>query len=96
MPLHVMAKAAPFLILEIFEKGLKTPLWTSVWQLLFTGDYFFYVDSHDCTKNFFGTSTNSATQGGGGHPIPASFRRGGILFYRDGGGMGWECVGVGC
>ena len=35
MPLHAMAKAAAFLLLEIFEKGWEPPVWNSVWQLLF-------------------------------------------------------------
>ena len=42
MPLHAMAKAAAFLVLDIFEKGLEPPLWNSVWQLLFAGDLFFF------------------------------------------------------
>ena len=49
-----MAKAAAFLPLEIFEKGLEPPLWNSVWQLLFAGDcFFFHVGSHNCTKICF-------------------------------------------
>ena len=53
MPLHAMAKAAAFLPLEIFEKGLEPPVWNSVWQLLFAGDLFFHVESHRFTKNSF-------------------------------------------
>ena len=74
MPLHPMGKAAAFLPLEIFEKGLKPPLWNSVWHMLFVADFFsFHVGSHDCTNFFFGHFKNSAPQGvwgGEGRPPP--------------------------
>ena len=70
--LHAIAKAAAFLPLDIFEKGLEAPLWNSVWHVLFAGDFF--LGSHSCTKIFFDTSQKLGSPrgrgGGGGDPPP--------------------------
>ena len=72
-PLHAMAKAAAFLPLEIFEKGLEGLVWNSVWQLLIAGGLCFscWLSRLHQKKNF-GTSKNSAPQerGGGGGGAP--------------------------
>ena len=47
MPLHAMIKAAVFWALQIFEKGLETPLCTSVWRLLVYGDFSLGFCSHN-------------------------------------------------
>ena len=39
MALYAMTKAAVFLALQVFEKGLEPPLCNSVWQLLVGGDF---------------------------------------------------------
>ena len=75
MPLHAMVKAAAFLPVEIFEKGLEPPVWNSVWQLLFAGDLFFHVESHSFTKNSFRRPSKLAPppgEGGVAQPDPST------------------------
>ena len=76
MPLRAMAKAAAFLPLEMFEKGLGPPVRNAVWRWPF-GDllFVFMLALTIAPKKFVNTSKNSAPQqgglgGGGGQTHP--------------------------